>query len=192
MQFGLTVCTYLCSEALFVLTYVLTHSLTHTLTHTHTHTHTLTHTLTHTHTHTLTHSLTHLLTHTLTHSLTPCSRFPLEKLTDLQPVNKFPALYETRMFITAFTSPRQLSISWAITIHSIPPHPTSLRSTLILPSHLSLFSQVVSFPQVSPPKSCMRLSLPLTCYMRRHYYSSPFHHLNNIVWAEQVIKLLIM
>ena len=47
----------------------------------------------------LTYSLTYSLTHSLTHSLTPCSRVLLEKL-----IEKFPAFYGTRMFITAFTS----------------------------------------------------------------------------------------
>jgi hypothetical protein len=36
--------------------------------------------------------------------LTPCSRVPIEKLTGLQAVKKFPAFYGTRRFITAFTS----------------------------------------------------------------------------------------
>ena len=38
----------------------------------------------------------------LTHSLTPWSRVLLEKLTDLQPVKKFPVFYGTRRFITTF------------------------------------------------------------------------------------------
>jgi hypothetical protein len=53
--------------------------------------------------------LTHSLTHILTYSLTPCSTV-LEKLTSLQPFKKFPALYVTRRFITAFTSARHLSL----------------------------------------------------------------------------------
>jgi hypothetical protein len=46
----------------------------------------------------------------LTFLLTPWSRVLLEKLTGLQLFNKFPAFYGTRMFITAFTSVRHLSI----------------------------------------------------------------------------------
>jgi len=53
-------------------------------------------------------------------------------------VKKFPAFYGTRKFITSFTSARQLSLSWASSIQSIPPHSTSWRSILILSSHLSL------------------------------------------------------
>ena len=39
-------------------------------------------------------------------------------------------------------------------------HPTYLRSILILSSHVRL-GLMVSFPEVSPPKPCMQLSLTL-------------------------------
>jgi len=42
------------------------------------------------------------------------------------------------MFITAFTNAHHLSMSWASSIQSIPPHPTSWKSILILSSHLRL------------------------------------------------------
>ena len=93
-------------------------------------------------------------------SLTPCSRVLLEKLIGSQPVKKFPAFYGTRRFITAFTRPRHLSLSWASWIQSTPPRPTAWGSILILSSHLRLGLQVFSFPQVSPPKPCIRLSSP--------------------------------
>jgi len=70
--------------------------------------------------------------------LTPWSKFLLEKLTGSQLVKKFPTFYGTRRFITGFTSARHLSLSWASSIQSTPPHPTSWRSTLILSSHLCL------------------------------------------------------
>ena len=50
--------------------------------------------------------LTYLLTYLLTYSLTPWSTVLPEKLTDLQLVKKFPAIYGT-----AFTSARHLSLS---------------------------------------------------------------------------------
>jgi len=53
--------------------------------------------------------------------LAPWSRVLLEKLTVSQLV-KFPAIYETGKFITAFTSARQLSLSWSRLIQSMPPH----------------------------------------------------------------------
>jgi len=74
----------------------------------------------------------------ITYLPTPCSRVLLEKLTDSQLVKKLPTFYGTLRFITAFTSARQLSLSWTSLIQSIPPHPTSWMSILILSSHLRL------------------------------------------------------
>ena len=48
-----------------------------------------------------------------TYLLTPRSRVLLENLTGFQRFKKFPAFYGTRRFITAFTSARHLSLSWA-------------------------------------------------------------------------------
>ena len=70
--------------------------------------------------------------------LTPWSRVLLEKLTGSQLVKKFPAFNGTRRFNIAFTSSRHLSLSWASSIQSIPPRPTSWRSILILSSRLRL------------------------------------------------------
>jgi hypothetical protein len=52
--------------------------------------------------------------------LTPWSRVLLEKLTGFQLVKKFLAFYGTRKFITAFTSARHLSLSWASSIQPYP------------------------------------------------------------------------
>ena len=70
--------------------------------------------------------------------LTPWCRVLLEKITGLQLVKKFPAFHGTRRFITALTSVRHFSLSWASPIQSIYPHPTSWRSILILSTHLRL------------------------------------------------------
>jgi len=67
----------------------------------------------------------------LTYLLTPWCRVLLEKLTGLQLVKKFPAFHGTRKFVTALTSVRHLSLSWASPIQSIYPHPTSWRSILM-------------------------------------------------------------
>ena len=64
-------------------------------------------------------------------------RVLFEKLNGLQLVNRFPAFHGTRWFITALTSVRHLSLSWASPIQSIYPHPTSWRSILILSTHLT-------------------------------------------------------
>ena len=69
--------------------------------------------------------------------LTPWCRVLLEKLIGLQLVKKFPAFHGTRRFITALTSVRHLSLSWASPIQPIYPHPTSWRSILIS-THLHL------------------------------------------------------
>ena len=71
----------------------------------------------------------HLL---ITYVLPPWTRVLLEKLICSHLVKKFLAFYGTRRFITAFTSARHLSLSWASSIQSIPPHPTSWGSNLIL------------------------------------------------------------
>jgi len=73
----------------------------------------------------------------LTHPLHG-ARVLLEQLTGLQLVKKFPAFHGTRKFITALTSVRHLSLSWASPFQSIYPHPTSWRSILILFTHLRL------------------------------------------------------
>ena len=77
-----------------------------------------------------------LLLHT--YLLTPWCRVLLEKQAGLQLVKKFPAFHGTRKFITALTSVRHMSLSWASPIQSIYPHPTSSRSSLILSTHLRL------------------------------------------------------
>jgi len=83
----------------------------------------------------------------------PWSRVLLEKLAGFQLVKKFPAFYGTRKFITPFTSACHLSLSWANSIHSVPPHPTSWRSILILSYHLCLSLQSSLFPSGFPTKT---------------------------------------
>ena len=78
-------------------------------------------------------SINYVLTYSL---LTPCSRVIVEKLTSFQLVKKFHTYYGIQRFITGFTSSRHLFLSWASSIHSMPPHPTSWRSILTLSSHL--------------------------------------------------------
>jgi len=102
-------------------------------------------------------------------------------LTVFQLVKKFHDFYGIRRFITAFTSARHLSLSWASSIPSIPPDTTSWRFILILSSHLHL-----GLPRVSPPKLCIRpSSLPTHATCRSPSNSSRFYHPNNIGWAVQ-------
>ena len=89
----------------------------------------------------------------LTYLLTPWCRVLLENLTGLQLVKKLPAFHGTRRFITALTSFRHLSLSWASPIQSIYPHPTSWRSILILSTHLSLGLPSGLIPSGFPSKT---------------------------------------
>ena len=99
--------------------------------------------------------------------LTPCSRVLLEKPTGWQPVKKFPTFYRIRTFITAFTTARHLSLSWASSIHFITPHPTSLRPILILSSHLSLGLPSGLFP-AGFPYTRIRLYSPISATCPAH------------------------
>jgi hypothetical protein len=76
-----------------------------------------------------------LYTASLTHSW---SWAHLEKLSIVQPLKNFPAFYGTRRFITVFTRALHWSLFRARSIQSIPSLPVSLRSILILSTHLCL------------------------------------------------------
>jgi len=89
----------------------------------------------------------------LTYSLTPRCRVLLENLTGLQLFKKFPAFHGSRRFITALTSVRHLSLSWASPIQSIYPLPTSWTSILKLSTHLRLDLPSGLFPYSFPIKT---------------------------------------
>jgi len=69
--------------------------------------------------------------------------------------------YGTRRFITAFTSGRHLSLTWASSIHSVPPHLISWRSIVIVSSHIRLCLSSGLFPSVFPTIILDHLSSPL-------------------------------
>ena len=73
----------------------------------------------------------------LTYSLHGAESF-LRSWLVLQLIKKFPAFYGIRKFITVLTSARHLSLSWAHSIQSPQPLPTSWRPILIVFSHLRL------------------------------------------------------
>jgi len=75
-----------------------------------------------------------------TYVLTPWNRVLLEKLTGSQIVKKFPAFYGNQRFITAVTSARHLSLTWASSIQSIPP------TSHFLKIHLNSLAAAVNEP----------------------------------------------
>ena len=117
-----------------------------------------------------------------TYLLTPWSRVLFEKLASLQLVKKFPAFYGTRRFLTALTSARHLSLSWASPIQSSYPNPISWRSILILSSHLRLGLPSGLFPSGFPTST---LYTPLPSPIRA---TCPAHL---IYRAFKMAKLLI-
>jgi len=68
------------------------------------------------------------------------------------------------MFFTAFTRACHLFLSWAIPNQSMPPHPTSCRSILLLSYHLRLGFPSGLFPSGFPTKTLYTpLSICATC-----------------------------
>ena len=133
----------------------------------------------------------------LTYLLTPRCRVLPEQLTCLQLVKKFPAFHGTRRFITALTSIRHLSLSWASPIQSIYPHPTSWRSILILSIHLCLGLPSGLFPSgfltktlytPSPPPyvphaqpiSFFSILSPAPCWVRSTNHLAPLYAISSI------------
>ena len=102
----------------------------------------------------------------LTYLLTPWSRVLLEKLTGSAVSQEIPRIFKTRRFLTVLTSARQLSLSWANSIQSPQPPPTSWRFILILSSHLRLGLSSGLFPSGFPTRTlCTPLPFPIraTC-----------------------------
>ena len=110
----------------------------------------------------LTYLLTYLLTYSMEHS-------PSSEANQFSAKQEIPRIFGTRKFITAFTIARHLSLSWASSIQSMPPHPTSWRSILILSSHLHLGLPSGLFPTGSPTKT---LYTPLFFHI---YATCPAH-----------------
>jgi len=82
----------------------------------------------------------------------------------IQLVKNIPAFYITRRLITVFTTVRHWFLPWARWIQSKPSHPMSLKSILLLSSHLHLSLASGLFLQVCRPKFCMHFSY-LACVL---------------------------
>ena len=121
----------------------------------------------------------------ITYLLTAWCRALLEKLTGLQLVKHFPAFHGTGRFITALTSVRHLSLSWASPIQSIYPHPISWRSILILSTHLRLGLPSSLLPSYFPSRT---LYTPLSSPIRA---TCPAHFHENIISIFQTTTIKI-
>jgi hypothetical protein len=111
----------------------------------------------------------------------------LEKQPFVQLLKNFPAFYGTRKFITVFTR----SLPWARSIQSIPSHPISLRSILILSTHLRLCLRSSLFPS-GFATNILYAVLPHSCYMPCPFQPLWFDH-SYYTWRRvQVMKFLIM
>ena len=95
-----------------------------------------------------------------TYLITPWSTVLLEKLTGSAASQEITRIFGTRRFLTVLTSARHLSLSWANSIQSPQPSPTSWRSILILSSHLRLGLPNGLFPSGFLTRTCAHLSPP--------------------------------
>jgi len=133
----------------------------------------------------LTYLLTSLLTNSKEHS-------PSRKANYFSASQETPhILWNPKVHYHTHTSARQLFLSWASSIQSILPYPTSWRFILILSSHFRLGLPSGLFPSGFSTKT---LYTPLTHsrYMLRPSHSSRFYHPKNTGWRVQTIKLLNM
>jgi hypothetical protein len=108
-------------------------------------------------------------------------RVLLENLTGFAASQEIPHIYGTRKFITILTSARHLSLSWARSIWSPQPPPTSWRSILISSSHLRLGLPNSLFPSDFPTKTlCTPLPSPHARHRPGPSPSSWFYHPHKI------------
>jgi len=98
------------------------------------------------------------------------------KLTVTQLVQKFPAFYGTRIFITVFTRASYSYLSWARWIQSTTSHTLSLRLILISSSHLRL---CISSGLSTSGFQTISLCISPSCVL--HAPSTP----SSMIWSSQ-------
>jgi hypothetical protein len=89
--------------------------------------------------------------------------------------------YWTRRFITIFTKARHWTVSWASWIQFVSSFTISLRSSLMLSSHIRLGLPNGLLPSGLPSKILSHPSHP-----------PGFNHPNNVRWRIQAVKFIIM
>jgi hypothetical protein len=105
-------------------------------------------------------------------------------------VKKFRTLYQTQRYIPTFTSTCHLSLSWARSIQSVPPLPTSCRYIFMLFYHLCLDVPNGLLSLRSPyQNSVCTWHVNHSWYMSCSSHYSWFYHPNNISWGVQIWNL---
>jgi hypothetical protein len=108
-------------------------------------------------------------------------------------VEKLLAFYRIQIFMTVFTNTHQWSLSCIRWIQFILSHPISLRSILILFSHLRPGYEKVSFlSDFFPLKFGMCLSFHHACCMLSQPYHAWLYHFSNTRWRVKSMDFLIM
>ena len=124
----------------------------------------------------LTYWITSLLTYSMQHS-------PSWDANSFSAIQENPAFYGIRRFITAFTRDGHLSLSWTRSIQSIPSHPNSWRSILVLSFRLKLGLQSWLFPSGFPTKILYAHLVSPPCLMPRLYHFSWCDQSNTVWWG---------
>ena len=119
----------------------------------------------------------YLLTYLLTHSMEQSSSWEANRFSASEEIPRILWKPKVRYHIHKCPSP---VLSWASSIQSTTPHPTSWRSifNIILPSMpwSPKWSLSLRFPNQNPVHA---YPLPNTCYITRPPHSSRFYHPNN-------------